>query len=37
MMPPMLTTTTGRYFLLYAAASVAVGYFILMKLADIEY
>jgi tight adherence protein B len=37
MMTPMLTTTTGRYFLLYAAASVAVGYFILMKLADIEY
>ena len=37
MMTPMLTTTTGRYFLLYAAGSVAVGYFILMKLADIEY
>lgn len=37
MMTPMLTTTTGRYFLLYAAASVAVGYWVLMKLADIEY
>ena len=36
MMMPMLTTSLGRYFLLYAAASVAVGYYVLMKLADIE-
>lgn len=36
MMVPMLTTSTGRYILLYAAGSVAVGYFVLMKLADIE-
>jgi len=37
MMTPMLTTSIGRYFLLYAAGSVLVGYWILMKLADIEY
>jgi tight adherence protein B len=36
MMIPMLTTTTGRYILLYAAGSIAVGYFVLMKIADIE-
>lgn len=36
MMLPMLTTSTGRYILLYAAGSVAVGYFVLMRLADIE-
>ena len=36
MMIPMLTTSTGRYILLYAASSVIVGYFFLMKLADIE-
>lgn len=36
MMIPMLTTSTGRYILLYAAGSVAVGYMVLMKLADIE-
>jgi tight adherence protein B len=36
MMIPMLTTSTGRYILLYAAGSVAVGYMFLMKLADIE-
>jgi tight adherence protein B len=36
MMLPMLTTTTGRYILLYAAGSIIVGYFILMKIADIE-
>jgi tight adherence protein B len=36
MMLPMLTTTTGRYILLYAVASIVVGYFVLMKIADIE-
>jgi len=36
MMQPMLTTSTGRFILFYAAGSVAVGYFILMKLADID-
>jgi tight adherence protein B len=36
MMIPMLTTSTGRFILLYAAGSIAVGYFILMKIADIE-
>ena len=36
MMIPMLTTSTGRYILLYAAGSIAVGYFVLMKIADIE-
>jgi len=36
MMLPMLTTTTGRYILIYAAGSIAVGYFVLMKIADIE-
>jgi tight adherence protein B len=37
MMLPMLTTSTGRLVLLYAAGSIAVGYFILMKIADIEF
>jgi tight adherence protein B len=36
MMAPLLTTSTGRLLLVYAAASIAVGYFILMKIADIE-
>lgn len=36
MMLPMLTTSTGRYILLYAAGSVIVGYFVLMKLADVQ-
>jgi tight adherence protein B len=36
MMIPMLTTSTGRFILLYAAGSIAVGYFVLMKIADIE-
>jgi tight adherence protein B len=36
MMAPMLTTTTGRLVLLYAAGSIAVGYFVLMKIADID-
>lgn len=36
MMVPMLTTSTGRYILAYAAGSIAVGYFVLMKIADID-
>jgi tight adherence protein B len=36
MMLPMLTTTTGRYILLYAVGSIVVGYIVLMKIADIE-
>jgi len=36
MMTPMLTTSTGRFILLYAASSILVGYFILMKIADID-
>src|SRR5678815_3441003 len=36
MMIPMLTTSTGRYILLYAAGSIFVGYMVLMKIADIE-
>jgi tight adherence protein B len=36
MMAPLLTTSTGRLILVYAAASIAVGYFVLMKIADIE-
>ena len=36
MMVPMLTTTTGRLVLLYAAGSITVGYFVLMKIADID-
>jgi Flp pilus assembly protein TadB len=32
----MLTTTTGRLVLLYAAGSIALGYFVLMKIADID-
>src|SRR5215475_13521497 len=35
MMVPM-TTTTGRLILLYAAGSIAMGYFVLMKIADID-
>jgi tight adherence protein B len=36
MMQPMMTTSTGRMLLMYAVASVVVGYFVLMKIADIE-
>ena len=36
MMLPMLTTSTGRFILLYAAGSIVVGYLVLMKIADIE-
>ena len=36
MMTPMLTTRTGQYILLYAALSIAAGYFVMMKIADIE-
>ena len=36
MMIPMLTTSTGRLILLYAAGSILVGYLILMKIADID-
>jgi tight adherence protein B len=36
MMMPMLTTTTGRFILLYAAGSIIFGYLVLMKIADIE-
>jgi Flp pilus assembly protein TadB len=36
-MMPMLTTSTGRWLLTYAAGSIIVGYVILMKIADIEY
>ena len=36
MMIPMLTTSTGRYIMLYAAGSIVVGYMVLMKIADIE-
>jgi tight adherence protein B len=36
MMLPMLTTDTGRVILLYAIMSIAVGYFVLMKIADID-
>jgi Flp pilus assembly protein TadB len=36
MMIPMMTTRTGQYILLYAALSIAAGYFIMMKIADIE-
>jgi tight adherence protein B len=36
MMMPMLTTSTGRFILLYAAGSIVVGYAVLMKIADIE-
>jgi tight adherence protein B len=35
MMMPMLTTSTGRFILLYAASSIIVGYLVLMKIADI--
>ena len=33
---PRYRRETGRFILFYAAGSVAVGYFILMKLADID-
>jgi tight adherence protein B len=36
MMTPMVNTSTGRYLLAYAILSVVVGYFILMKIADID-
>ena len=36
MMIPMTTTRTGQYILLYAGLSIAVGYFVMMKIADIE-
>jgi tight adherence protein B len=36
MMRPMLTTSTGQMMLAYAAISVAVGYWILMRIADID-
>ncbi len=36
MMQPMMTTSTGRMLLIYAVSSVVVGYFILMKIADID-
>jgi len=36
MMIPMTTTRTGQYILLYAGLSIAAGYFVMMKIADIE-
>src|SRR5689334_4531638 len=36
MMLPLLTTSTGRFILAYAVGSIALGYFVLMKIADIE-
>ena len=36
MMVPLMTTPTGRYILAYAVGSIALGYFVLMKIADIE-
>lgn len=36
MMEPLMTTSTGRYILAYAVGSIAFGYFVLMKIADIE-
>lgn len=36
MMTPMLHTSTGRMLLIYAVSSVVVGYFVLMKIADID-
>jgi tight adherence protein B len=36
MMVPMLTTDTGRLILLYALVSIAAGYFVLMRIADID-
>ena len=32
----MMTTSAGRMLLMYAVASIIVGYFILMKIADID-
>jgi tight adherence protein B len=36
MMQPMIATSVGRMLLLYAVASIVVGYFVLMKIADID-
>jgi tight adherence protein B len=36
MMLPLLTTSTGRMILFYAGFSIVMGYFILMKIADID-
>ena len=36
MMQPMMNTSTGRMLLMYAAGSIIVGYFVLMKIADID-
>jgi tight adherence protein B len=36
MMVPMVTTSTGRMILFYAVGSIVVGYFVLMKIADID-
>jgi tight adherence protein B len=36
MMIPMMTTRTGQYILLYAGLSIAAGYLVMMKIADIE-
>jgi Flp pilus assembly protein TadB len=33
---PLLTTDTGHYFLMYAVASVTVGYLVMMKIANVE-
>ena len=36
MMEPMLSNPTGQMVLAYAAGSIMVGYFVLMKIADID-
>ncbi|HET6680282.1 MAG TPA: type II secretion system F family protein [Gemmatimonadaceae bacterium] len=36
MFSPMLESSSGRFMLLYAVASVGVGYYIMMKIADID-
>ena len=36
MMTPMLHSSTGRMLMIYAVSSVVVGYFVLMKIADID-
>jgi len=33
---PLLTTDTGHYFLMYAAASVTVGYLVMVKIANVD-
>lgn len=33
---PLITTQTGHYFLIYAVASVTVGYMVMMKIANID-